>query len=149
MTTIVSLVDFSDVTARVLKETELLGKALGARVVLVHVLERQPMVVDLGIASPTIMQDPSDATVQKDRARLDELCQSLAAAGVSATAEQWPDESADQVVEHIRQFSPGMVVVGSHHHGALFKLLVGGLGSDLLKKAPCPVLVVPAETAPA
>lgn len=143
MKTIVALVDFSDVTARVVKEAEKFGRVLAADVLVVHVLERQPMVVDLGIASPTIMQEPSEAAVEKDRARLDEICQSLAAAGVTVKAEQWPDGSAERVIEHIGRLMPEMVIVGSHQHGALFRLLVGSLGSDLIKNAPCPILVVP------
>jgi nucleotide-binding universal stress UspA family protein len=35
------------------------------------------------------------------------------------------------------------IVLGSHGHGAVFDLLVGSTTQGVLRKAPCPVLVVP------
>jgi nucleotide-binding universal stress UspA family protein len=143
MKTIVALVDFSDVTTQVVQHAQKVAQAFGSRLVVVHVLERRPVVVDLGIASPTIMQAPTEEAVRADQARLLDLQANLSSAGVTVETQQWNDLGADQVVEHLRRLTPDLVVVGSHHHGSLFKLLVGGLGSDLLKHAPCPVLVVP------
>ncbi|MDQ5980803.1 MAG: hypothetical protein QG602_3781 [Verrucomicrobiota bacterium] len=37
----------------------------------------------------------------------------------------------------------GCIVMGSHGHGAIYDLLVGSTTHGVLKKAPCPVLVVP------
>ena len=38
------------------------------------------------------------------------------------------------------------IVMGSHGHGAMYDLLVGSTTHGVLKKAPCPVLVVPPVT---
>ena len=35
------------------------------------------------------------------------------------------------------------IVMGSHGHGAMYDLLVGSTTHGVLKKAPCPVVVVP------
>jgi nucleotide-binding universal stress UspA family protein len=40
-----------------------------------------------------------------------------------------------------------LIVVGTHHHGALYQFLIGTYTADILKKARCPVLVVPPATA--
>jgi nucleotide-binding universal stress UspA family protein len=37
--------------------------------------------------------------------------------------------------------------MGSHGHTAFYDLLVGSTTQGVLKKAPCPVLIVPAEKA--
>jgi hypothetical protein len=39
-----------------------------------------------------------------------------------------------------------MIVMGSHGHGALFNLLMGTVCNGVLRKARCPVVVVPART---
>ena len=35
--------------------------------------------------------------------------------------------------------------MGSHGHGAIYELLVGSVTEGVLRKARCPVLVVPSE----
>jgi nucleotide-binding universal stress UspA family protein len=35
------------------------------------------------------------------------------------------------------------IVMGSHGHGALYNLLIGGTASGVIQKAPCPVVIVP------
>lgn len=39
------------------------------------------------------------------------------------------------------------IVMGSHGHGAMYDLLVGSTTHGVLKKAPCPVLIVPSQPA--
>jgi nucleotide-binding universal stress UspA family protein len=40
-----------------------------------------------------------------------------------------------------------LIAVGGTHHGAVGRILVGSVGEKLLHGSPCPVVVVPAETA--
>jgi nucleotide-binding universal stress UspA family protein len=46
-------------------------------------------------------------------------------------------------VEEARKVKATHIVAGSHGHGAAHDLFVGSVTRDLLKSAPCPVLVVP------
>lgn len=39
------------------------------------------------------------------------------------------------------------IVLGSHGHGALYDLLVGSVAEGVLRRAPCPVVVVPSRPA--
>ncbi len=66
-------------------------------------------------------------------------------AGIDVTAEQLPDATMESVVAESRRLSADVIIVGSHHHSALYALFVGSFTQDLLKHATCPVLVVPAE----
>ena len=36
-----------------------------------------------------------------------------------------------------------MIVVGSHGHGAMYKLLMGSITKEILRKSPYPVLMIP------
>src|SRR5664279_6389888 len=60
MKTILALVDFSDVTAQVLAQAQDLAKAFGGRVIIMHVLKQEPVVLDVGLASPTVLRPPSE-----------------------------------------------------------------------------------------
>jgi nucleotide-binding universal stress UspA family protein len=51
---------------------------------------------------------------------------------------------AGKLLEQCHHLEADVIVIGSHHHGAFYQLLVGTFTSDVLKRATCPVLVVPA-----
>ena len=67
MKTIVALVDFSNDTFKVLKQVHQFAGAFGSRVILLHVVPPQPVVMDLGIASPTVLETPSPETLESER----------------------------------------------------------------------------------
>lgn len=143
MKTIVALIDFSDLTFKILKETHTLAKALGSEVILLHVVAKEPVVVDVGLVSPTIMQTPSPERIQEDAGHMLELRDSLMKFGVHATVRQVQVSTVDQVLEEARNLHADLIIVGSHGHGTLYNLLVGSVTERVLRHAPCPVLVVP------
>jgi nucleotide-binding universal stress UspA family protein len=145
MKTILALIDFSDVTAKVIEQAQAQAKAFAARVILLHVLRQEPVVLDVGLASPTVLRPPREEVIQAGQAKLDALCNSLAAGGTAVTAEQLPDATMAKILEESRRLGSDLIIVGSHHHSALYDLFIGSFTHDLLKLAQCPVLVVPAD----
>jgi nucleotide-binding universal stress UspA family protein len=51
------------------------------------------------------------------------------------------DDPADDIIALASELDAEVVVVGSHGHGA-FQGLLGSTGSKLVRRSPCPVLVV-------
>jgi len=143
MKTIIALVDFSDVTQRVLEQATLHAHTYGARLILVHVVPAEPAVVEFGIASPTLLQPPSEKRVEKDYGQLLQLQESLADSGVQVSAQQLEQADVGKVVDLCHGLEADLIVVGTHHHGALYQFFIGTYTADVLKKAHCPVLVVP------
>jgi nucleotide-binding universal stress UspA family protein len=144
MKTIVALVDFSDVTFKVLKQAHTLAAAFGSQVVILHVVPPEPVVLDFGVA-PTVMREPSAETVQAEGLRLQELEESLTKHGVQATSRQIHGTTLDSLLEECDKSSPDLIIVGSHRHGAFYNLVVGSITAGVLKSAKCPVLVVPTQ----
>ena len=144
MKTIIALVDFSDATFKVLKQAHALAKAFDSHVILLHVVPQEPVVIGFGVVSPTIMREPSPESINADQAKLQELHDSLAKFGVNATTQQMPESTVENVLAEIQRLEADLIIMGSHRHGALYNLLVGSVTEDLLKRAPCPVLLVPA-----
>jgi len=68
----------------------------------------------------------------------------------SATAKTVKVEGfpAKVIVEQAKTLEADYVVMGSHGHTAFYDLLIGSTTSGVLKKAPCPVVVVPARPTP-
>lgn len=103
------------------------------------------MVFDVGLASPVIMQAPSQETIQSHHAQLLEMRDSLVKFGVRATVQQLEAASVDTVLEETQKCGADLIILGSHHHSTIYRLLVGTVTDDVLKRAHCPVLVVPSD----
>ena len=143
MKTIIALVDFSDVTERVVEQASLHARTYGARLVLVHVVPSEPAVVEFGIASPTLLQPPSERRIEQDHQQLMNLRDSLANAGVQVSAQQLEQADVSKVLEVCHQLEADLIVIGTHCHSTMYQFFIGSYSADVLKRAKCPVLVVP------
>jgi len=149
MKTIIALVDFSDVTPQVVEHAALHARTFGARLVLVHVVPAEPAVVEFGIASPTLMQPPSERRIEADYNQLLSLRDSLDKSGVQVSAQQLEQANIGKVLDLCHGLEADLIVVGTHHHSALYQFFLGSYTADILKRAKCPVLVVPPEASAA
>ncbi len=145
MKTIVALVDFSELTTKVVRMAHRLSSALGSRLVLLHVVPPEPVVGTLGVEAPMIPEPPTQEQVEAEKKKLQGLLDSLNQTGAGVTALQFEGPVAGTALEETRKLHPDMVVMGAHHHNALYNLLVGSMSADMLKGASCPVLMVPAD----
>lgn len=143
MKTIVALVDFSDLTTSIVEQGSKLAKAMEGKLILLHVVPEQAAVVELGLASPTVMQPPSGEKVENHLQRLLALRDTLTTSGVNVAVQQLEGVRVAKVLEQCRALEADLIVLGTHHHSALYQLFVGSFTSDVLRHAPCPVMVVP------
>src|SRR6185295_13841564 len=118
MKKIVALVDLSDVTPKILQQAQLLAQAFRSQVVILHGLPKQPVVVDIGLASPTVYRDPKPESIQADLEKLQQLSAPLAASGIDVSVQQLSDTSVDKILEETRRMEADLIIVGSHHHSA-------------------------------
>ena len=139
MKTIVALVDHSDVTPKVLDQAHRLSQALGGHVILINVLP-ETVVAEFGV----VRIEPEELRAAQQK--LFALRDSLAARGTPATAQQALGPVVDTILSKCKPLSPDLVIMGSHGHGALYNLLVGSITEGILRRAPCPVLVVPSNS---
>ena len=148
MKTIVALVDFSDVSAKVLDQSRKVAKAFDARLVILHGVPEQLVVMDLGLASPRVHEPPTKDRIEADYDALLDLRDTVATSGLNVSVEQLEQTNVKVVLERCKGLEAEMIVVGAHHHSALYELFVGTFTGDVLKLATCPVLVVPADVMP-
>ncbi len=145
MKTIVALVDFSDASSKVLKYAHTLASALGSQVILLHIVPPEIPVAIYGTEVPPVPIDPTPARVQANQAKLDELLHSLTQQGVGAMSLQLKGPVAETVHTEVSRLNADLVIMGSHHHSALYNLFIGSMTADVLTRASFPVLVVPCD----
>lgn len=144
MKTIVVLVDFSDLTFKVLKQAHTLARAFDSEVIILHA-DPEARVVGTTAEAGEIFVEPSPESVQLAQAKLKELMDSLAKFGVNVSAEGLRGPTVEQVLLEAKRLNADLIIIGSHHHSALYNLLVGSVTHDVLKRSHCPVLVVPSD----
>lgn len=142
MKTILTPVDFSAISKAVVKSSAELARSLDARLVLLHVV--QPPVITSEYGAVMVNIQEIVAASEKNAARhLTLMVQKLKAAGYQASYVLLSGSPRTQIVEQAVKLNADYVVLGSHGHSALFDLLAGSTASGVLKKSPCPVVVIP------
>lgn len=137
-------VDFSDVTPKVLDAALSLAKPFGSRVVLVHVSEPEPDFVGFEAGPPVVRTDMA-RDFRTEHQQLDELKRQVTQAGIDCVALHIQGPLADKILKEAEVHRAGLILIGSHGHGALYNLVVGSVASGLLKESHIPVLVIPAK----
>ena len=134
-------VDFSEVTALVYEAAADLADRLRARVIVVNITEPQ---VDLvGMAPPQAYTSAEDEIKKLAEAKLNVARAMFEARAVQVeTVHEWGPVVAC-ILDKATKYGAGLVVVGSHGHGALYNLLVGSVAEGVIRHSTVPVVVVP------
>ena len=122
--TILACVDFSDVTDAVVGETEVLAKALGWGVCLLHVCMDEPEFVSYEPGPEYIRMDFAEQCRDAHR-KLQGIEGDLKGRGLAAEALVVQGNSVLKIVEKAEHLKAGLIVMGSHGHGAARVVSVG------------------------
>jgi nucleotide-binding universal stress UspA family protein len=153
-------IDFSDATLRVIDLAQQLAKALDAEIHLVHVKEltaaAAPGTLGYGLAGmpelapmsgvPLPVFDPMPQTVPVDedeQSKLTHWQDKIAQSGVKVTLHEPTGAVVEEILNEADVANADLIVMGTHGHGAMYNLLVGGVTKGVLKRSTRPVLLVP------
>ena len=89
------------------------------------------------------LHDPEAERERRDR-RVRDLARRAARRGVIAASVLWYGDPAEAILEAARTQRADVVVLGSRKRTDLGRILLGSVSSQVLDKATCPVVVVPA-----
>jgi nucleotide-binding universal stress UspA family protein len=142
MKTILAPIDFSPVSRRVIAEATALARAVRGRVVLLHVVQPPVIVGDYGM----MLSDLARMTADSERAsarHLARLKKSLQRHLPAVQADRRTGAAVLEIMNHAKLVAADYLVLGSHGHTAFHDLLVGSTAAGVLKRARCPVVIVP------
>lgn len=132
--TILHPTDFSASSEAALVHACALAKDYGGEVVLLHVWE--PLIVMGGEQYPQV--PPND--VEETMARLDVL--PVPEPSVKVSRKVVVGEPAEEIVREAKQRPCDMIVMGTHGHSGVTRVLLGSVAEGVLRHATCPVLTV-------
>lgn len=148
MKTLLVPLDFSDASGHLLNEAAHVARQLSAKMILLHVVEPVATYVPVGatmdvIAAVPPLPGPGEEMADQEK-RLKSLAQPLRAEGLEVEEVVLVGLAVDDILEQAAARKVDYIVLGSHGHGALYHLFSGSVVTGVLKRATCPVIVVPA-----
>jgi len=141
--TIVALIDLTEGTKTIVEYAKAAALAFQSKLTLLHVLTNQPVVVDIGIASPTFFLEPTAGQKKEHHDRLAQIRDSLAASGIEVSAEEFQGVPVEELLPECRRLHADLIVMGAHHRNILDQLVFRSVSHRVLHEAVCPALVVP------
>lgn len=144
MKTILVPLDLSPAAVKVCDAACDLAKLIGARPILLHVVQPPPVFMSEVYAFDAGQLTELGAAAEKNAVRkLRALTRHCAKRDVRVTTVQRSGVPVTAILAKARSLRARYIVMGSHGHGAMYDLLVGSTTHGVLKQAPCPVLIVP------
>jgi nucleotide-binding universal stress UspA family protein len=142
MKTILVPVDLSAAGPRACDAACDLARLMQARLVLLHVVQPPAvMMVEIYALGAGQAEEMLAAAEDAGTDRLRTLAARCAKRGVEVETVHRVGLPVVEILSRAKKAD--YIVMGSHGHGAMYDLLVGSTAHGVLKKAPCPVVVVP------
>lgn len=144
MRNILLAIDFSASTPHVIRQGESLAKAFSAKLWLVHVVIFEPDFVGYE-AGPPVPMTTQEAIVDSARAHLEAEAQSLQRTGIEIETILAQGATVASLLEQANRVNADAIIIGSHGHGALYRMLMGSVSQGVVSGANCPVMVIPSR----
>jgi nucleotide-binding universal stress UspA family protein len=145
MKTVLAPVDLSPAAADVVSEAGALAGNVGGRVLLLHVVAPPAVINEYAAESERLAEEETreaELSVERWRGHLE-------AQGIGAEAAVLHGPPVATILEEAARTDAQYIVMGSHGHGALYNLIIGGTAGGVIHRATCPVVIVPGPKAEA
>jgi nucleotide-binding universal stress UspA family protein len=143
--------DGSELSERVLPHIQALAKEFGARVTLLRVIAPSALVTEVpegavpGARRQEGIAPCSDVERQEVVSYLTSVAARLQDEGLSVDFAQREGPAAEVIVEQARDLRADLIAMSTHGRGALARMVLGSVAGEVLRSAPCPVLLVRAH----
>ena len=133
-------IDFANGIEQIIQKSMQMAKAFSGSIYLVHV--EQP----IKDSSGRDHGDPVDEMTNDypdETAKLNALAQRIRDDGIETHAIFIAGVPSLSILEVAQKVNAELIVMGTHGHGVVTGLLLGGVSQAIIKKSECPVLLVP------
>ena len=145
--------DGSELSERALPMAQNLAQSFDATIHLIHVVSREnAYAAARGAESVLVAEMEIDAVRRLNEDRLnrgtkyvDQVGSQLSSTGVKVDSQNAVKEgdAAQNIVDHVKDHHIDLVVMSTHGHGGVRRLLMGSVTDRVIRSCVTPVLVVP------
>jgi nucleotide-binding universal stress UspA family protein len=138
-------IDFSEATQDIIATAIMLNDNHGGKFWVVYADDSAPY-----LYSPESGDEPGPVTFDPQNSDADVVMvgirEQLSRAGMNAEFILLQGPAAENILEKAKEIDADLIVIGAHRHGRFYRTFFGDTGEELMRHAPCPVLVVPHES---
>ncbi|WP_166807282.1 universal stress protein [Candidatus Chlorobium masyuteum] len=145
-------IDFSESAESVIAEAEKLAKTLSAKVFLLHAMPPLSPIMDNVDDAATLPQPGIPFQMESlprlsasAKEKLIEISGRMQAEGIECAIILTHNNEVEAIIEESKKNRIDMILLGSHGHGALYHLLIGSVSEGVIRKASCPVIIIPSK----
>ncbi len=135
-------IDLSASSKKVVESALDIARSCKGKVWLLHVAAPEPDFVGYDVG-PQSVRDSVAKDFHREHAELQGIANRLRDQAIETTALLVQGATAETILHEANKLQVNMIVVGSHGHGAVHRLLVGSVSEHVLRNSTTPVLVVP------
>lgn len=137
-------VDFSDFSKKAAEYGCAFAKSFGAQLVFLHVVETPvyPIAMGIGAIAPPPLPEDVRPHIEK---RMDEFLAAHVDDKVAARGLVVEGTPFVEIVRMCREEKADLCIIPTHGHSGLTHMLLGSTAEKVVRKAPCPVLVLKEE----
>jgi nucleotide-binding universal stress UspA family protein len=121
-----------------------LARCLDSEVEFLHVSDNRAVAMGPGhlVEVPQVVRPPLEETAVRD---LDEFIRGLDTTGVRVTRRTRVGVPFQEILAHIADYRPAMIVMGTHGRTGIARAVLGSQAEMVVRGSPVPVLVVHAR----
>ena len=135
--------DFSDCANYALSFAASFARQAGAKIICVHVIEPiVPTVGYTGMTEPLPLADISEQLEDSAASELPKIAECEECAGLELEEVIVHGDAAAEIVRVAKERGVDLIVISSHGRTGLGRILFGSTAEEIVRHAPCPVLVV-------
>ncbi len=138
-------VDFSPVSTRVIDTAGQVARVFSATLWLLHVAPRDPDLFGQQLRRKVIEDDDVPDTLAEVHGRLKSEAARLGNAVVDARTILIRGNAARTIIDEAARLPADLIVMGSHGRSAVYRALVGSVSEQVMTRAECPLLILPAR----
>ncbi|NOX18414.1 MAG: universal stress protein [Chlorobi bacterium] len=142
MKNILSAIDFSPITAKVLEYTKKIAAAGNGKIRLLHVAEPPPEFLGEEFGPP-VERDLRAEKMKKHHKKLDEIAETLTGEGFDVKPIIVQGSTVETILEQAKKSESDIIILGSHGKGPFAKMVMGSVTEGVIHKSRIPVLIIP------
>ena len=137
--------DFSRFSEHALEQAIALARELNASVDALHVSAVAPVAASVGIGSPIVLEPARLREAERGalEAQLRDVTFDVDTAGVEVGTTLLEGDPVASIIGRATAWPADLIVMGTHGRSGFDRLLLGSVAEKVLRRAPCPVLIVP------
>lgn len=139
---ILALVDFSEISEKVVAKAGELASLYDAKCWIVHIAAPDPDFVGYSVG-PQHERDHRADILKEEHAKLQDYKNEMEEKGITCDALLIQGDLPKTTIDEANKLEADLIIIGSHGRSQLYELLVGSVAEYLLRNSDVPVLVMP------